>query len=176
MPWSTCCIIWSIRDCAMTLAAPEADRRIAVAGARAARRNLTGALLFWVPLGWLALAVLLAGVADLLPLPDQNAQNLLDILAPPSLAHPFGDDSLGRDILVRTIFGLRISLIAGIGSVAVGLLFGGLLGMLAGYYRGRLEAWVMNSMNVVLAFPPLVLAIAITGSAGPALLKVIIAI
>jgi len=160
----------------MTLGVLEADRAIARATTRAARRNRVAALLFWIPLGWLALVVLAAAAADVLPLADRNAQDLLDILALPTWAHPFGNDSLGRDILARTIFGLRISLAAGLGSVALGLALGGSLGLLAGYYRGRLETLAMSGMNVVLAFPPLVLAIAITSSAGPPLLKVIVAI
>lgn len=160
----------------MAAEAVEAARAIARAEARARRRSIVAALLLWVPIAWLAAAVAAAVFADWLPLPAPDDQDLVDILAPPGAHHLLGADSLGRDILSRTIFALRVSLMAGIGSVAIGLVVGGFIGMVAGYFRGRIEAVTMAAMNIVLAFPPLVLAIAITSAAGPALLKVILAI
>lgn len=153
-----------------------AARAIGRADARARRRRLAAFLLLWLPVAWLAMTVAAAVTADWLPLPPPDDQDLADILAPPEEAHLFGADSLGRDILSRSIHALRISLVAGLGSVAIGLLVGGTIGMLAGYFRGRFESFAMAAMNIVLAFPPLVLAIAITSGAGPALLKVIVAI
>ena len=160
----------------MPAEAAEGVRAIARADARARRRSIVAAVLLWVPIVWLTAAVAAAVFADWLPLPAPDDQDLVDILAPPGAHHLFGADSLGRDVLSRTIFALRISLMAGIGSVAIGLVVGGFAGMVAGYFRGRTEAVTMAAMNIVLAFPPLVLAIAITSAAGPALLKVILAI
>lgn len=158
-------------------AEPAAAARPAPAPARRAGRiGLRDALLVWAPSTWLVLVVLAAVLADRLPLADPYEQDLSDMLAAPGLAHPLGADSLGRDILSRSVHAMRVSLVAGLGSVAVGLLLGGLIGMVAGYYRGRVEAAAMATMNVVLAFPPLVLAIAITSVAGPPLPKVVIAI
>jgi peptide/nickel transport system permease protein len=160
----------------MTAAAAEAGGAVARAAQRAGRRRLISTLLIWLPLVWLALVLCAGMLAEELPLADPAAQDLAEILAPPGAEHLFGADSLGRDLLARSLFGLRISIVVGISSVAIGLLFGGTLGLLAGYYRGRLETTIMALTNVVLAFPPLVLAIAITSSAGPPLLKVILAI
>lgn len=160
----------------MTSGTAESNLAVARAATKAARRSATSALLLWLPVAWLILVALGSVLAAVLPLADPVAQDLSDILAPPSLDHLFGADSLGRDIFSRTIYGLRISLLAGLASVGLGLMIGGALGTLAGYHRGRLESLLMAAMNVVLAFPPLVLAIAITSSAGPALLKVIFAI
>lgn len=150
---------------------------VAAAPGRPRSRRTTGAaLMFWIPAVWLVAMVCIAVFAHWLPFADPYDQDLALILAPPSASHPFGADSLGRDILSRSGHALRISLVAGIGSVALGLLFGGAIGIVAGYFGGRLERLLMASMNVVLAFPPLVLAIAITSGGGPALLKVVVAI
>lgn len=138
--------------------------------------RLRDAFQLWIPAAWLVGIVLAALLADALPLADPYEQDLGDMLAPPGLAHPLGADSLGRDILSRSVHAMRVSLVAGLGSVAVGLLVGGLIGMIAGYYRGRVESAAMTAMNIVLAFPPLILAIAITSAAGPPLPKVVIAI
>jgi peptide/nickel transport system permease protein len=154
----------------------DSDLAVARAEARNRRRRILGRVGLWLPLLWLVLVVAAATFADWLPLPAPNDQDLASILMPPGADHIFGTDSIGRDILSRTIYALRISLVAGVGSVAIGFLFGGGAGMLAGYFGGAFESVTMAVMNIVLAFPPLVLAIAITSSAGPALLKVVIAI
>lgn len=148
----------------------------ASAEARSRRHRILGRVGLWLPLLWLVFVVAAAVFADWLPLPAPNDQDLASILSPPGSDHVFGADSLGRDILSRTIYALRISLVAGVGSVAIGFFFGGGAGMLAGYFGGSFESVTMAIMNIVLAFPPLVLAIAITSGAGPALLKVVIAI
>jgi peptide/nickel transport system permease protein len=160
----------------MPAEAIDGDLVVARAEARGRRRRMVGLIGLWVPLLWLFLIVGVAVFADWLPLQSPDDQDLASILAPPGADHLFGADSIGRDTLSRTIYALRISLVAGVGSVAIGLFFGGGVGMLAGYFGGRFETVTMAAMNIVLAFPPLVLAIAITSSAGPALLKVVIAI
>ncbi|HOA94786.1 MAG TPA: ABC transporter permease, partial [Quisquiliibacterium sp.] len=127
-------------------------------------------------IGWLALLVGLSIVGPLLPIPDPNAQDLVSMLAPPGEAHWLGADSLGRDVFARVLYGARISLTVGLGSVAIGLLVGGGLGMVAGYYRGWSEQMVMGFMNVLLAFPALILAITIVANLGGSLLNVTLAI
>jgi len=86
--------------------------------------------------------------------------------APPSAAHWLGTDRLGRDMLARLIHGGRISLTVAILAPLIGLLIGGALGILAGYFRGHLETVVVGGVDVLLAFPPLVLALAITAYLG----------
>ncbi len=124
----------------------------------------------------LGLVVLLATIAPLLPIPDPSAQDLASMLTPPGAAHWLGADAIGRDLLSRVIYGARISLSVGLGSVAIGLLVGGGLGLLAGYYRGLAEELIMGFMNVLLAFPALVLAITIVANLGGSLVNVTLAI
>lgn len=135
------------------------------------RRWNAGQLL---PMLWLALVAGAAVFADLLPLAGAYRQQLLHALQSPSTTHLLGTDSLGRDVLARAILGLRVSLMVGVDAVAFGLAIGGLLGLIGGYYRGRLDAWISAAMAVILAFPPLILALAIIAYAGPSLPKVIL--
>lgn len=128
----------------------------------------------YLPAAWLVLAIAAAAFAAFLPLPDPFKQALLRILQPPSAAHWLGTDALGRDVLSRSITGLRVSLVVGIGSVALGLALGGALGLVSGYFRGMIDLWISAVMTVVLSFPPLVLAIAIMSFAQPSLILVIV--
>ena len=113
----------------------------------------------------------LAAFADLLPLPSPTDMDMLERRAPISAAHWLGTDGLGRDELARLIYGARISLIVGLCAPVIGLTIGGALGMLAGYFRGRFETLVVGSMDVLLAFPPLILALAVTAYLGQSLLN-----
>ena len=130
--------------------------------------------LVYIPAAWLVVAIAATVFAGLLPLPDPFKQALLRTLQPPSAAHWLGTDSLGRDVFSRSIVGLRVSLIVGIGSVAFGLALGGALGLVSGYFRGLIDLWISAVMTVVLSFPPLVLAIAIMSYAQPSLVLVIV--
>jgi peptide/nickel transport system permease protein len=122
--------------------------------------------LFWLALAWVGVIVIAAGLADLLPLPSPTDMDMLARRAPPSLAHWLGTDRLGRDMLARLVHGARISLTVAILAPLIGLLIGGALGILAGYFRGRLETVVVGGVDVLLAFPPLVLALAVTAYLG----------
>ena len=122
--------------------------------------------LFWVAIGWMTLVFAVAIFADVLPLPNPADMDMLERRAAFSWEHWLGTDGLGRDELSRLIYGARISLIVGIFAPVIGLTIGGALGMLAGYFRGRFESLVVGSMDVLLAFPPLILALAVTAYLG----------
>src|SRR3954453_12700436 len=127
--------------------------------------------LFWAAIGWMVLVFAVAIFAGLLPLPSPTDMDMLERRAPFSAAHWLGTDGLGRDELARLIYGARISLAVGLCAPVIGLVLGGALGMLAGYFRGRFEALVVGSMDVLLAFPPLILALAVTAYLGQSLLN-----
>jgi peptide/nickel transport system permease protein len=128
-------------------------------------------LLFWIAIGWMALVFAVAILADILPLPSPTDMDMLERRAPVSAEHWLGTDGLGRDELARLIYGARISLVVGLGAPLIGLVIGGALGLLAGYLRGRFETLVVGSMDVLLAFPPLILALAVTAFVGQSILN-----
>lgn len=98
------------------------------------------------------------------------------MLQPPSWAHPFGTDELGRDVLSRVLVAARVSLQVGAVSVGIALVVGVTLGLLAGYYRGWLDNVLMRCMDVLFAFPVLLLAVAIVAVLGPGLSTAMVAI
>jgi peptide/nickel transport system permease protein len=122
--------------------------------------------LFWLAIGWVIFVFAVAISADVLPLPSPTDMDMLEKRASFSSGHWLGTDGLGRDELSRVIYGARISLVVGICAPIIGLVIGGALGMLAGYFRGRFESLVVGSMDVLLAFPPLILALAVTAYLG----------
>ncbi|MGB3495249.1 MAG: ABC transporter permease [Elainellaceae cyanobacterium] len=97
-------------------------------------------------------------------------------LSAPSIEHWFGTDGLGRDILSLVWYGMRTSLVIGLVSVGIGLLIGLLLGLSAGYFRGRLETFVGWLTDVMLAFPSILLAIAVVTVTGPSVTSVMMAV
>jgi peptide/nickel transport system permease protein len=129
-------------------------------------------LLFWIAVGWLSLIVLLALLANVLPLPKPDFQNYNAINQGPSIHHLLGTDDLGRDLLSRMIFGSRVSLVVGFGSVAIGMLIGGTLGLISGYKGGRLDIALNAGAFVLLAFPAIVAVIAIVAFWGQSLAKI----
>jgi peptide/nickel transport system permease protein len=145
------------------------DLEVEESAATPARR---GRLVFRLAIAWIAIIVFAAIAADWLPLRSQSDMDLLARRAGPSADHWLGADALGRDILSRIIFGARISLTVGLLAPLLGLVIGGSLGMLAGYFRGRLQTLVVGGIDVLLAFPPLVLALAITTYLGQSVLNI----
>ena len=125
----------------------------------------------------LAAVVVLAGLlAPLLAPADPYFQDYGAVLLPPgSVGHWLGTDAFGRDVLSRMLFGARISLTVGISSVALGLMLGVALGLLAGYYR-RLDRPIMGVVDVLIAFPGILLAIAIVAALGTGLINVVMAV
>ncbi len=147
-----------------------------IGGDLAAARPPLGPL-FWISVGWLGLNVLGAVLANVLPLVNPLAQDYNFINAGPSLHHWLGTDDLGRDILSRIVFGSRVSLLVGSGSMVIGFGVGMPLGMLAAYRRGRFDAVVTAVMYVLLAFPAIIAVIAVLSFWTPrTLLKIIIVI
>jgi len=145
----------------------------AVAPLRRTRR-LGG--LFIAAITWLALVALAAIFANILPLPSPTDIDLLGKRALPSAEHWLGNDQLGRDELSRLIYGGRVSLTVGLLAPVIGVTIGGALGMLAGYFRGRLETFIVGGMDVLLAFPPLVLALALATYMGQTVPNIILII
>lgn len=143
--------------------------RIAIVPALASgagRTRRRAGTLFWIAIGWIGLVIVGAVLAGVLPIPSPTDIDMMGRRAGPSAEHWLGTDGLGRDEFSRLVFGARISLGVGLLAPIIGLVFGGALGMLAGYFRGRFESLVAGGVNVVLAFPPLVLAMAVTAYLG----------
>jgi len=134
------------------------------------RRRRLG-LLFWAAIGWLVIVFTVAIFADFLPIPSPTDMDMLERRAPFSAEHWLGTDGLGRDELSRLIHGARISLAVGLLAPVIGLVIGGALGMLAGYFGGRFETTVVGSMDVLLAFPPLILVLAVIAFVGQSILN-----
>ncbi len=107
---------------------------------------------------------------------DPNAQDLLSSLQPPSMAHLFGTDNLGRDIFTRVLYAGRLDLTVGVVTTFLPLAVGVVLGTTAGYFGGPFEAIVMRVVDIVFAFPFVVLVLAIAAIFGPGLLGVVVGI
>ncbi len=123
------------------------------------------------------------GVALFAPLfapRDPYQQRLADRIKPPawsvggSWEHPLGTDFVGRDLMSRIIYGARVSLLVGATAVAIAAVIGVPLGLIAGYYGGSLDAFIMTAVDIMLTFPYILLALAVVGSIGPGLRNLII--
>ena len=103
-------------------------------------------------------------------------QDLFGRLQGPSLAHPFGQDEFGRDMLLRMIWAVRYSLFMGSAAVIIGMVCGGVLGAMSGYYGKTVDAVIMRAMDILLAIPSMLLATAIVAALGTSLFNVLLAI
>lgn len=123
-----------------------------------------------------AVVLLIAIFAPLVASIDPLAQNLAQQAQPPSPAHWFGTDKLGRDLFARVVYGARISIRIGFVAVGLAITSGTLIGSIAGYAGGRLDTLLMGAMDIMLAFPSIILAIAITTILGPSITNLMIAV
>lgn len=126
----------------------------------------------------LIILVLLAVFADVIANYDNVVikQNLAHRLQGPSAAHWLGTDEFGRDIFARLVHGTRVSLQVGIVAVGISIVIGGILGAVAGYYGGKLDNTIMRIMDIFLAVPSILLAIAIVSALGPSIINLMLAI
>jgi peptide/nickel transport system permease protein len=124
----------------------------------------------------IALMVFMAVTASFFAPYDPIRLSLKDRLSPPSMAHPFGTDELGRDILSRVMYGARISLRIGVLVILIAGGLGALIGAISGYLGKRVDNLIMRVMDVILSFPPLVLALALAAAMGPSLNNAILAV
>lgn len=159
----------------MATAAPAAvigtgiDRVVPAEQAYVERRLGAG---FWVSAGWVALVILAALLAGILPLQDPTAIGNNAPRLGPTAGHLLGTDELGRDLLARVIYGARISLTVGISAIALGIIVGGGIGLVAGFYGGRLDAALNGLSTVLLAFPALIFLLTVVTFLGQTLLVV----
>jgi peptide/nickel transport system permease protein len=130
----------------------------------AARRRPS--LLVVLCVGYLALVVFAALLPGLLTSHNPTDTDLYAVSRGPSGQHWFGTDQLGRDVYTRVVYGARLSLSIGVVSTAIGAVIGGLLGLIAGYFGGAIDALLMRLSDVMLAFPGVMLALAIIAARG----------
>lgn len=121
-------------------------------------------------------AVLAATLGPILTPYDPSSQELSHRLEGPSAAHPLGLDELGRDILSRLLSGARISLLVGLAVVSISSVVGMLLGSIAGYFGGVVDDVISRVVDVLMAFPGILLAIALVAVLGPSLTNVVLAL
>jgi peptide/nickel transport system permease protein len=129
-------------------------------------------------IGWSAATLLifvLVAAAPLLAPQDPNRLNMAQTLKPPSAAFPFGTDEVGRDILSRVLFGGRESIVAAFSVIVAAVVLGILIGAAAGWVGGRVDDALMRLTDLFFAFPPLILAMAISAALGPSLQNAVIA-
>jgi peptide/nickel transport system permease protein len=129
--------------------------------------------------GGLFVILLLVGMAVFAPYLSPYGPNKMNAgprLVSPSLKHPLGTDSFGRDQLSRIIYGARISLYVGFIAVGIGAIFGGFIGAVVGYYGGKIDNVLMRLMDILLAVPQIILSIAIVGALGANLTNLMIAV
>ena len=149
---------------------------------------------FWLCASWIVLVFFSALTAQWWAVPPPDQMDWDHLSAPPgtrsgpirlqgsetkdpdTYTYRLGTDTMGRDMVSRLIFGARISLSVGFISPLMGFFLGGFMGCVAGFYRGRADVWIVSVMDIILAFPALVLLLAITFCLGPGLMNLIFAL
>lgn len=144
-------------------------------------RRLSRNKLALVGIAIIGLVALTAIFAPFLAAEDPNENGIFKVFPrdnkqAPSLAHPMGTDALGRDLLSLIIYGARISILIGVFAVGLAILVGATLGAIAGYVGGALDNIIMRIMDIMLAFPTILLALVIVSVIGPGLLNAMIAV
>ncbi len=136
------------------------------------RRNPLGIIGFI----FILLIIMMAIFADQLTAYKPNEFNIEDRLQPPSIEHPFGTDTFGRDLFTRVIYGSRISLMVAGVVLTAAVIIGMFLGSMAGYLGGGIDEVVMRTTDMFFAFPPLILAMVVNAALGPSLGAAIVAV
>jgi peptide/nickel transport system permease protein len=139
-------------------------------------RRLTHNLPFMIGLILLLIIVGSALVPQLVTAYNPVKVNIPDRLQSPNLRHPFGTDQYGRDILARVIYGGRVSLVMGAVPIGLAALIGTLLGLIAGYYGRWVDLLIMRVIDVWVAFPTILLAMAVVAILGPGMVNIMIAV
>jgi peptide/nickel transport system permease protein len=121
---------------------------------------------FWLALTWTTLVIVLAASANLLPLRNPTEADFTAISNWPDATYWFGTDHLGRDIFSRSIFGARTSLVVGLLAPTIGLGAGLFFGLIAGYFRGRTESVIAAAVDAIMAFPGILIVLAVTAYIG----------
>ena len=172
----------------MTFKAPKIDAQPAgaIAGVPAAPvksgrpsawRRLTSNSVASFGLALLGIIILIAFSAPILPLADPNTTDVVHRLAPPLTAgHLLGTDQVGRDILSRLIWGTRVSFAVGVAAAVMAALIGSAIGLFAAFYGKIVDMLLMRGIDMLMAFPYLLLALAIVAALGPGLLNAMVAI
>ena len=119
---------------------------------------------------------LCAFLAPFLPIHNPTDPDLKSILAPPSLSHPFGTDTLGRDVFSRVIYGSRVSLLVGFVSVGIATLIGIVLGAVAGYYGGIIDEVIMRFVDLMMCIPTFFLILAVIAFLESSILNIMVVI
>ncbi|WP_220446480.1 nickel transporter permease [Paenibacillus piri] len=148
---------------------PRSPMQMMVSRFKKNKRAMVG---LWMVAVFVVVALLARWIAPYDPY-DQNMQIMLES---PSWSHPFGTDEFGRDILSRVIYGAQISLMIGIVGVLISVVFGVALGTIAGYFGSYIDSLIMRIMDIFMAFPSFLLALAIVSVLGPSMANVMIAI
>ena len=159
----------------MSLELERRQRRTFKIKNRALRRFLSRQIALIAAMVILLFVALAVFAPQLAPF-DPTKPDFASVRKPPSDTYVLGTDENGRDILSRVIFGARASLVAGVISVFIAVLFGVPLGLISGYYRGFLDEFIMRFTDALLAFPFLILAVALAAALGPSLTNAMIAI
>jgi peptide/nickel transport system permease protein len=141
-----------------------------------ATNKLFGSTASTVAVAMLTIIVVLAVFGPLVWTKDPRSIDLANKLVGPSWAHPMGTDGVGRDVFARFNEGARISLVTGLAAAGVGGVLGGLIGLISGAFGGIVDATLMRCMDALVAFPPLVLAMAVTVGLGVGLVTAAIGI
>lgn len=155
---------------------PEQSAEPAVALARPRRRARQAPAKLWVGGGIVAILVAAAALAPWIAPYPFDEMNIVQRLRPPSLENWFGTDEYGRDVLSRTLYGARLSLLMGFLATAITIAIGVPLGLIAGYSRGWVDGLIMRAMDILMSFPPIMLGLLVLAVTQPALWKTIIAV
>ncbi len=129
-----------------------------------------------IGLGMIIFVVLVALLAPVISPHDPISQSTINRLEEPSASHPLGRDDFGRDVLSRIIYGTRIALLVGVTSVLLGGVLGTTMGIVAGYFGGRVSAVIMRVVDIMLSFPDLITGLLVMAVLGAGTFKLIIAI